>query len=294
MSKKIKPNRYRPDGGVTGEAEFPDSGHTIDFCLKCIMVVACMSILSLAAIFIYDFFTQSSFFNIRQIDVTGLNQVKKEELLLLADLQDNTNIFAVNLTTIEQRIKSHPWIDSVGAKRKFKGVLVLDIVEQKPLAIVRIENLTDILINTQGTPFKEYNPHKDQVDDLPVITGLDLTRRSNQYLFDGRAFDSIMNLLESHSGKKLVQINGDDHTGIAVKMAADSAPTLDGDRSVVAVRLGFDDFERKFKKARQLSEYIDKNFPDRKITDIDIYDLHKVFIKTTQDVTLHTNFERGV
>ncbi|HGY10800.1 MAG TPA: FtsQ-type POTRA domain-containing protein [Desulfobacterales bacterium] len=132
-----------------------DSGSSIDFCIKFIMTVVCISILSLASIFMYDFMTQSDFFNIKKIEISGTDRIVKEDILKLADLNCDKNIFGLNLFTIEKRIASHPWIQSADVKRCPSFVLSIFIIEQKPLAIVKIKNLAGILINTHGQPFKE-------------------------------------------------------------------------------------------------------------------------------------------
>ncbi|MBT3387313.1 MAG: FtsQ-type POTRA domain-containing protein, partial [Desulfobacula sp.] len=117
--------------------------------------------LSLGSIFIYDFLTQSDFLNIKKIEISGTKRVLKEDILKLADLTFEKNILEINLFSIEKRIISHPWVQSAYVKRNLDSVLSISIVEHKPLAIAKIGNLADILINTLGRPFKEYNPQND-------------------------------------------------------------------------------------------------------------------------------------
>ncbi|MBU1194197.1 MAG: FtsQ-type POTRA domain-containing protein [Proteobacteria bacterium] len=294
MSKKIKPNRYRPEPGNVSEGLLNDSGDAIDFCLKCIMIVAFISILSLASIFIYDFFTQSSFFNIKNIKISGLDRVEKQDIMSMTGLTGDENIFSINVFTLEKQIASHPWVQSVRVKRHLESILSISIVEQTPLAIVRIENLSDILINTQGTAFKEYDPENDRISNLPIITGLDLTAQEGQYRFHGPLFDAIMTLLNMKDINPVTQIKGDPNTGIIVDIIDTYNRAPENSNSIISIKLGFDDFKAKLDKAGKISRYIGKNFPDKAICAMDLFNLHKVFIKTKMADTLHTNFEKGV
>jgi len=293
VSKKIKQNRYKP-GLKDDKALQPDSGSSIDFCLKCIMTVAFISVVSLASVFIFDFITQSEFFNIKKIEILGAKRVPRKKILELAGLNRNRNIYGINLYSIEKLIASDPWIQSALVKRDLALRLTITIIEQEPLAIVKIENLSDILINTQGRPFKEYNPEKDRIGNLPVISGLDLTEKNKQYEFNGPLFNSIMDFLKTDGSCSVKQITGDKNTGIMaeVKDIYNQEPAKS--QGTIQMKLGFDNFKAKLNKAIKISEYIDKNFPARTICAMDLFDIKKVFIKTKLNHALHNNLAKGV
>jgi len=293
VSKKIKPNKYKPSA-KEGEILKSDSVFSIDFCLKCIMTVAFISILSLASIFIYDFITQSNFFNIKRIEISGTNRVPKEDLIKLANLSCDKNIFGLNLFSIEKLIASHPWIQSASIKRNLSSDLFISVIEQEALAIVKIENLADILINTEGRPFKEYNPQKDRIENLPVISGLDLTSKNNQFLFNGPLFNSIMDFLKIDSTGDAKKITGDRNTGIVIDTNDIYNLVPSSGQGIIQIKLGFNNFKAKLNKAKKISAYIDKNFPERTISSMDLFNIEKVFIKTTLNDALHNNLEKGV
>ena len=261
----------------------------IDVCLKCIMIIAFISVLSLASIFVYDFICQSKFFNIKKIKISGTNQTVKEEILELADLSYNKNIFQINLFTARKLIASHPWVKSVSIKRNLDCELLISVIEERPIAIVQIENLADILINAKGKPFKEYNPQKDNIENLPVITGVDLnlkvTRKKtdHQYMFDGPLFNSVMEFLKTDNPNRVRFIKADTNTGISIE-ANDiyNKSSLEPEKTIL-ITLGFNNYKAKLNKAIKISEYIDKNFPEREICAMDLFNLEKIFIKTIPD-----------
>ena len=288
MSKKIQPNRYKPDSQKGRESE---SG--IFVCLKSLMTFVFICVLSLASIFLYDVITQSVFFNIKKIEITGTKRVLKEELIKLADLDFEKNILRINLFSIEKHIISHPWIQSALVKRNLDSVLSISVIEHEPLAIVKIENLTDILINSLGKPFKEYDPLKDQVKDIPFVTGIDLAIANDQFLFNGLLFDSIMNFLQSGDCGNIRQINGNKNTGVTIETRDIYNRFPLSEKGTVQVKLGFHNFKAKLNKAKHISEYIDKNFPEKIICSMDLFNIEKVFIKTKLNNALHNGLEKG-
>ncbi len=293
MNKKIKPNRYKPESKPP-KARQTDSSYGIDFCLKTIFIVAFVSILSLASIFAYDLITQSNLLNIKHIEISGTHRVLKEDIIRLTQLTNKENIFKINLFSIEKLITSHPWIQSASVKRNLSATLFISVIEQEPLAIVKIENLADILINKQGQPFKEYDPSKDGIDNLPVITGLDLTNNNNHYMFNGPLFNSILDFLNIKDLDHVERIIGNQNTGIIIESndIYNREPSIEN--KSIQIKLGFGNFKAKLEKAKRISEYIDKNFPERTICSMDLFNIEKVFIKTKLNDALHNNLEKGV
>ena len=307
MSKKIKANRYKPEPGRPKALKSVSitSADAVDLCLKCIMTIAFFSVLSLAAIFMYDFITQSKFFNITKIEITGTQHAFKKDILKLADLSCDKNIFKANLFKIEKRIATHPWIASAMVNRNMACELLISVIEEKPLAIVKIENLADILINVHGKPFKEYNPQKDNIENLPVITGIDLkvtpgpkaTRKNMEpeYMFKGPLFDSILDFLKLEDSNDIQLIKADGNRGISIKANDIYNKIPLNNENTIEIQLGFNKFKAKLNKAIKISEYIDKNFPERTICAMDLSNLEKVFIKTTPDKALQIgDLKKGV
>ena len=290
MSKNIKPNRYKPEAKDGKDA---NSQSNIAVCLKYVTTLVFISALSLGSIFIYDFITQSPFFNIKKIEISGTNRVLKQDILKLADLTFEKNILKINLFSIEKRLISHPWIQSARVKRNLNSVLSISITEHEPLAIVKIENLADILINTKGSPFKEYSPFNDNIKNLPVVTGLDLTSVNNQYLFNGTLFNSTMDFLQSVDCINIKQINGNKNTGVTIEARDIYNRQLTDEQGIIQIKLGFDNFKAKLNKAKNISEYIDKNFPEKTICSMDLFNIKKVFIKTKLNNALHNDLEKG-
>lgn len=288
----MKQNRYKPEPSPPKKkaTQMAASESPVG---KIFALLGLVLLMSLSAIWVFDAVTQSPYFAIEQVDISGNHRVTREEILRLTGVTDQTNIFGINLNLIEQQIFSHPWIAEASVKRSYFSTLVVTIVEHEPLAIVNIENLSDIIINTQGRPFKEYDPQKDQLSNLPVISGIDLSRADNGYQFEGPLFNAIMDILEIQGFGKINDIRADDNIGITILTQDIYNKNPNHIQTVIPVKLGFDRFEEKRIKAIKISEYMESYFPDKAISAMDLYNIEKIFITTKETNTLHHNIEKG-
>ncbi|MDT8377726.1 MAG: FtsQ-type POTRA domain-containing protein [Desulfotignum sp.] len=291
MNEKNLPNRYKEPAEKTVPPETAGETSFYSSLLKSILLIC---VFSLSALFVHDVVVQSPFFTVRQVNIQGEHRVKKEEILILAELSRPVNFFQANLPTMEKRIASHPWISSATVRRSLFSTLTITVEEQHPLAIVRIENFPDMIINQQGVPFKAYEPEMDQDITLPVITGLDLTSSDQFYHFEGPLFNAVLDLLQSRYQKNIISIHGDDLIGITVQATGLFNPSLLVESRTLPICLGFDDYERKFVKALQISQYILANIPGKTICAMDLFEMDTVFVKTAQRDSLHATIEKGV
>lgn len=297
MNKRIRQNRYRSEteNNMKRKVESITSAEAVDFFIKCIMIVVSITVLSLVSIFIYDFITQTDFLNIKTIEISGIKQTSKNEILKLANIDSNKNIFQVNLSTAQKLIVSHPWIESADIKRSMSLKLIISIVEERPLAIVKIENLADILINTSGKPFKEYNPLKDSIKNLPVITGVALHKSNDQYTFNSPLFNSVMKFFKADNSNSVKLIEADKNSGISIEVNDIYNQFSLNNGKTIQMKLGFSKFKAKLNKAIEISKYIDKNFPEKTISTMDLFNIEKVFIKTKPDRLFQMDdFKKGV
>lgn len=257
------------------------------------MVVACISVLSLTAIFAYDLVTQSTLFLVKKVHIKGNHRVQADEVIRFTGLDTPRNLFKLNTRALEKKIASHPWIASATVKRQLSPALDITVAEHKPIAIVKIENIADILINTKGQPFKEYNPGTDRLEDLPVVTGLDLTHIGGGYQFKGHLFNAVMDFLQVASSNPPLKIRADKQTGITIESHNLYIPQAPERKQPIHVKIGFGDYPSKLKKAKTISAYIDRHFPERTIISMDVFNLKKVFVKTTLNDSGHNILEKG-
>lgn len=127
-----------------------------------------MALLPTAVIYGYRYVRTSPHFRVSQVEVTGHTNVKVEEVLEIAGLQDGPSLLDVDLDAIRDSLEQHPWIKSAKVDRELPDRVTIAIAEREPAALLALGAL--YLVDKRGTPFKRVEPTEQFV--LPVLTGL--------------------------------------------------------------------------------------------------------------------------
>lgn len=83
-------------------------------------------------IFVYRWSTTSSYFALKEIDVTGINNLSYTEVLNQADIQTGMNSLALSLDTLEAKLLQIPWVAGVSVKRSLPDGITITIKEREP------------------------------------------------------------------------------------------------------------------------------------------------------------------
>ncbi|MCK5100257.1 MAG: FtsQ-type POTRA domain-containing protein, partial [Desulfobacteraceae bacterium] len=245
---------------------------SMNFISKPLIMILVLCLTSIALIYTYDFIMQSTYFNIKKIHINGNVRIKSQEIINLAKIKKTNNILSLNLSLLQKRILSHPWIQDVSLKRSLPSGLLIKITEETPFAIVKIKNISEILINNQGIPFKEYEPDIDKVGTPPIITGLELTESEDQLIFEGQLFNLVLKVLGMNGFGKIHYVNADKNMGISIKTKYFNKE--------IFMRLGFYDFSNKAYKAEQITNYFKHHIVNKEICTFDLYDPENVLVKS--------------
>ncbi len=146
---------------------------------------------------------------------------------------------------------------------------------------------------------------------LPVVIGLRLSKQDGRYGFSGRLYDSVMKLLLMKKDGMIQKILADEESGVELEMVIDESvypktainnykevlntPEFDQvaftfNQSVplvskpVRIKIGFDNYDEKFKIIRHIINYMQKNKLDKQVWSIDLINLENVVIKV-KDIT---------
>ncbi|MCP3900602.1 MAG: FtsQ-type POTRA domain-containing protein, partial [Desulfobacteraceae bacterium] len=134
----MKKNRYKNKS---------ENALNINFISKPMIIILVLCLTSIALIYTYDFVMQSTYFNLKKIHINGNIRVKSKAIVSLAKIKKDNNILSLNLALLQKRILSHPWVQNVSIKRSLPSTLSIELTEEIPLAIVKIDNIAQILIN---------------------------------------------------------------------------------------------------------------------------------------------------
>ena len=136
--------------------------------LKCSLFFFIIAGTSLALMYCYHCLLTSPYIGLENVEVTGVEQEIRNDLIDRCNLNSGLNLLALDLNDLKRKMEEHPWIRSVKLERQFPHTLVVHAAKNTPLAIVILDEI--YLVNQHCEVFKQVND-SDKVD-LPVITGV--------------------------------------------------------------------------------------------------------------------------
>jgi cell division protein FtsQ len=118
----------------------------------------------------YRFVTTSPRFAITEIQVAGNARLSADEIRDAMPIAIGDNIFAADLASLGDALRTHPWIASAEVKRILPHTLTVEIREHEPAGLVALGEL--YLVDNHGRPFKRADLAAGDGEDLPIVTGL--------------------------------------------------------------------------------------------------------------------------
>ncbi|MFQ5431051.1 MAG: cell division protein FtsQ/DivIB [Nitrospinota bacterium] len=90
------------------------------------------------------------YFQVKAVDITGLKNVSREELLSVIRPLLEGSIFTSDIGGIANFLKANPWIGDVSIRRRYPDTLWIGVTERVPAAIVQIDPGIRYLIDREG------------------------------------------------------------------------------------------------------------------------------------------------
>ena len=214
-------------------------------------------------------------FAAKRVVVFGSNRLSDREVLKQARVFKGQNIFKINLSVARQRLLAHPWIHSAEVTREIPDAILIKIRENEPMAIV--ETSKRYLMNTDGDIFKHFS---GEGDELPVITGLspeDINVAGRQTMKnETNPHKAVMNIIQLAKGpetglplSQIKQILVDREIGL----------TLLTSGNIRTVKLGFENYEEKFRRMGEVSRFLKDKAKLEEINILDLQNLERIVVK---------------
>ncbi len=290
-NKKIRKNRIRSTDGQPLVPEFEFMG-SLELGLKFILVIVAVSLFSLASIFVHDFVTQSSYFGLKTINVSGTNTLDRAEVLSQAEIAEGDNVLAINLNTIRRRLIAHPWIRDAAVNRQIPSTLSITVIEEQAVAKAVVDDDYQILLDIQGQPFKRYDPGLDtRASSLPAIFGLKLESMDQGYGFSGKLHDAVMAVLGLKGIDRIDKITADRDVGIKIATRIFNGRDAVGN-TPITLKLGFDDFQAKLNNVAQIIDYMETSVAQKRLCSIDMFNIRSVTV-TLEDTDIMPGTIKG-
>jgi len=115
----------------------------------------------------------AGWFEIRDVRVTGLRTVTREDVLDRLQLDARATLLSISPNQLEARVSAHPWIKSASINRLPLHVLSVEITERRPAAVLKTPSAA-FLLDDEGTVLTALAEHEHE--DLPVMVGVDHKR----------------------------------------------------------------------------------------------------------------------
>ena len=112
-------------------------------------------------------------FVIREVRVTGLRTVTRDEVLDRLQLESRATLLSVSPAQLEARVSAHPWVRSAEISRLPFHVLSVEVAERRPAAVLRTPS-SAFLLDDEGAVLTVLAEHEHE--ELPVVVGLDHKR----------------------------------------------------------------------------------------------------------------------
>jgi cell division protein FtsQ len=146
----------------------------------------------------YVFATTSPRFQVQHLIYEPTAHVDEDRLRALLGLARGTNILAVDVAELAEKVAADPWVARATVVRELPDALRVDVVEHQPAAALLAGHV--YLVDAEARPFKRAEP--GERGQLPLITGLP---RSLLVEDLGRASAEISRALEVLEGYRRKQ-----------------------------------------------------------------------------------------
>ncbi|MCF8032087.1 MAG: FtsQ-type POTRA domain-containing protein [Desulfarculaceae bacterium] len=199
----------------------------------------CVTLLVSAALLTgWGLLSTSRALTVHRAEVTGTDHLSRLDVLRAAEVGAHSNLLALPVGDIAQRVRSLPWVSEASVRRQLPGTVIIEVSERHPALLALVEGRIYYL-DRELRPISMHT--KRVLPDLPVVTGLsraDLAEPDEEtlgLLAAARAALAALPPGQQKPGGGLAEIHLDRVWGVSLVFNG-LAPV---------VRLGFKDFPRR-------------------------------------------------
>ena len=250
--------------------------------LNCILICSGILSISLISTILYREISQSTYFQLKQIQVEGCLRHTPSQILHTAGIKPRINLLSLYLKSICQCLENSPWIERAKVKRILPNQLEISIIEREPVALINLNQL--YLVDKKGTIFKKAE-RKDGLA-FPVLTGV--------------TWEGLMNYKEIHTPlitQALILIDRLKEEGInpstisEIHLDATFGLTVFTIPHATQIEMGFPPFQEKCKRLCAIIDDLEqKNLVPQTI---DLNYSHKSFVNIKQQYEAIESIKKG-
>jgi hypothetical protein len=199
---------------------------------------------------------RSPLFLIRVVEVADLpdhSPVNAKEVADLAAIPiGQVNLFDLDLSVIEKRVLSHPWVSSVHIQKRLPQTVSITAVPRQAKALLQGEKGELAYVDQEGTVFGKVN--LEGVTDLPLLTGLSREKEHRGRILESLALIDLWGRLQLQDQAQISSVSFDPDRGFRLLVAYPAGKTLVD----VGPTIG-PESEAQLKRLQQVFKYLTEN-----------------------------------
>ncbi len=172
---------------------------------KAISITVCILFIVLLIMFL-------PIFNIKNVEILGLDNVSEETVMSKIFTKDNVNIHTISKFRLKKELEKIPYIKEVNIIKELPNKLIVDVTERKNIGYITYGEGIYVYIDSEGVVLEMQN-----------------------YIDEQKPFFSGLNIKEVTKGQKL-NVEDDENFNVAVSLANDFSKYDFSDR-YVSIRL---------------------------------------------------------
>lgn len=160
---------------------------------KILMICLYVGIFSLLVYTLFYFLFISEFFNLKEVEVLGVNEVLSNDIKNIAGLnsEEKVNVLKLSQKMLLTKLSSHPKLYNISINKKPPDKLVVYAEERLPYVIVNSGNM--YLVDKEGYVIEKITFVKDYLD-IPFVTGINQNLNIGDQI-DDQNFRNVLNFL---------------------------------------------------------------------------------------------------
>jgi cell division protein FtsQ len=208
--------------------------------LKLLLAVA----LGLLAYLGYRTAVSASFFRVRAVDVAGATRASREDIRAAVLRLSNAGAWQADLEVIANELKTLPWVRDAVVTRVLPGGLRVRVTEREPRIIARTSAGKLVWVDDDGVSLGAASPG----DGDFFVRGVEESRAEDALKQNRERVRAALELSRDWAAaglaRRVSEVNLDDLRDVRVQ--------LSGEDAAVEIRLGREDFVKRFRQALEV------------------------------------------
>ncbi len=163
------------------------------------------------------------YFAVREVVVRDHHRLPADEVRAAAGIAPGTSIWEVDAAAAEARLAGHRWIRAARVRRELPHRVVIEVREERPLAIVALEDgKGEYYVSPHGHLFAPVEA--SDARDFPYLTGLARADLKDGERFGPRALHRALALVRQSGGAAVSEVHVDRVRGLTLLPVRPSVP----------------------------------------------------------------------